>query len=63
VTAARRTLTDEDVEAIADAIMRKTKPLRARRIEPRELPALTPEERANVRSLTLRKLARPTRKR
>lgn len=67
VTAARklegRTLTDDDVEAIVDLLVRRFKPLRARRVEPREPPALTPEERANVRDITMRKLARGTRKR
>lgn len=67
MTAARkiegRTLTDEDVEAIADAIIRKTRPLRARAIPPREPPTLSPEERATVRAITMRKLARETRKR
>lgn len=52
-----------DIEGIADAIIRKTKPLRARALPPREPPTLSPEERATVRDITMRKLARVTRKR
>jgi hypothetical protein len=60
---AARTLTDADVEAIADALERRLRPIRARRIPPVEAPNVSPEERATIRDATLRKLARGRRKR
>lgn len=54
---AARSLTDADVEAIADAIVRKTRPLRARRVEPVKT-GLSEADRRSVHDDTLARIAR-----
>jgi hypothetical protein len=55
---AARTLTDADVEAIADALERRFRPLRRRRLPPMPETRLPEADRRRVQDQTLSRIAR-----